>query len=274
MSDRRTTPANTRVAATHLPDLPEGIRRVTPVSLQIRQPVVDLQRTPGGARDRQLVWGDVVDEYETHEGQSFVQSKKDGYVGYVPTAALGPVHPATHWVSTLATHLYSEPDFKSPDRQCLGFGCRLTVFSNAGRFLETSDGFVPRTHLAPVGTHLPDPIEVAEYFLGTPYLWGGNSRDGIDCSGLVQAALIACGYPCPADSDQQEATLGELASDDMMRRGDLLFWKGHVALVAARDRLIHANAHHMAVRHEPLHTAIDRIRAQGDGPVTAHKRLY
>lgn len=274
MSDRRTTPANARVAAPHLRDLPAGVQRVTPLARQVRQPVVDLRRAPGGARDRQLLWGDVVEEYETHDGQSFVQSRKDGYVGYVPTTALGPVQPATHWVSTLATHLYAEPDFKSPERHCLGFGSHLAVVSDAGSYLETRDGFVPRAHLTPVGTHLPDPVAVAECYIGTPYLWGGNSRDGIDCSGLVQAALVACGYPCPGDSDQQEAALGTLVNDDTMRRGDLLFWKGHVALVVAKDLLIHANVHHMAVRHEPLRAAITRIETQGDGPVTSHKRLY
>ncbi|MGB1209466.1 MAG: C40 family peptidase, partial [Paracoccaceae bacterium] len=142
-----------------------------------------------------------------------------------------------------------------------------------GRFAQTSLGHIPTQHLAPLPHAFPDPAAVAELFLGTPYLWGGNSRWGIDCSGLVQAAFLACGIPCPGDSDQQQAALGpRLPPQTPKQRGDLLFWRGHVAWVVDAQTLLHANAHHMAVAHEPIETAILRIAAQGDGPMTAHIR--
>ncbi len=128
-------------------------------------------------------------------------------------------------------------------------------------------------HLRALGEWCQDPVAVAEMFLGTPYLWGGNSRDGIDCSGLVQAALLACGRDCPGDSDQQAGIGTELAEGDALRRGDLVFWKGHVAMVVDGDRLIHANGHSMSVAHEGIAACIERIAAAGGGPVTARRRV-
>ncbi len=274
MSDRRTTPVNARVAAAHLADAPPDRVLVTGEPRMINHPVVDLCREPGGSRDRQLLWGDDVQVYEDRDGWSFVQAGRDGYVGYVPSASLARPQQASHWVCAPACHVYDRPDIKSPDRCGLSLGSRLAVVAEHDRFLQTSLGYVPRTHLRPLGEWMSDPVSVAAMFLGTPYLWGGNSRFGIDCSGLVQAALRACGQACPGDSDQQERELGQIVTTpDDMRRGDLLFWKGHVAMVADADMLIQATAHHMAVVHEPIRTTIQRIKDQGEGSVTAHKRL-
>ncbi|MGR3760973.1 C40 family peptidase [Roseobacteraceae bacterium NS-SX3] len=237
-------------------------------------PVADLLRAPEGARDRQLLYGEAVTVRETRHGWAFVQAAKDGYEGYLNEELLAPLIDATHWVSAPATHAYAEADFKSKDLNTFSFGSRLRVRGRVGRFAETEAGFVPAAHLLPLEARLEDPVAVAEGFLGTPYLWGGNSRFGIDCSGLVQAALLACGLPCPGDSGVQEAELGtQLPAGSPHERGDLLFWKGHVALVRDAASIIHANAHAMAVAIEPLQAAIERIAAQGDGPVTAHKRL-
>ena len=159
---------------------------------------------------------------------------------------------------------------KTRERMSLSHGARVTVTGEAGRFAETPLGFVPRVHLAPLERPEADPVAVAERFLGAPYLWGGNSAFGIDCSGLVQAALAACGIACPGDTDMQES-LGD-AAQGAPRRGDLLFWKGHVALVRDAETLIHANAHHMAVTVEEIAAVTDRIAAAGEGPVTAHRR--
>ncbi|KIC22734.1 MULTISPECIES: C40 family peptidase [unclassified Leisingera] len=277
MADRRRTPANDRIAAAHLTHAPEGLERVDGIAARIGVPVADLLRTPDGARDRQLVYGEPVTVYEDCGGWAFLQAAKDSYVGYVPSSALTTPFEATHWVSAPATHAYSADDFKSPETSALSHGSRVEVMGGTGqftgRFVETSLGFIPARHLSPLGAHADDPVMVAELFLGTPYLWGGNSRFGIDCSGLVQAALLACGTPCPGDSDMQEEELGEPVPDADYSRGDLLFWKGHVALVRDAETLIHANAHDMAVAIEPIGAAIKRIQAQGDGPLTSHKRL-
>ena len=134
--------------------------------------------------------------------------------------------------------------------------------------------FIPRPHLQPLKARYGDPVGVADLFLGSPYLWGGNSRGGIDCSGLVQIALLSCGRTCPRDSDQQREALGrELGRSDTAERGDLIFWDGHVGLMANDQILLHANAHHMAVAYEPLAEAAARIEASGGGQITARKRL-
>ena len=240
---------------------------------QVIVPVLDLMRSPGGPRDRQLLYGETVQIRALNNGWSHVQADKDGYKGHVPTPSLGPAQPATHWVSAPATHIYQAPDLKSPDRLALSFGSLVTVLSKVDAFAETPDGYVPSVHLTPKGTNLPAPLEVAALFLGTPYLWGGNSRFGLDCSGLVQAAFLACGRSCPGDSDQQEQAFGPpLPPGTTPQRGDLLFWKGHVAMMQDPDTLLHANAFHMAVAREPLGPALERIEAQGDGRVTSHRR--
>lgn len=241
---------------------------------RVAVPVADLLRAPGGPRERQLLWGEEAGILEGRDGWSRVRAARDGYEGWLPDSVLSTPETPTHRVSAAATHLYEAPDFKSRDLHALSFGARLQVERRSGRFARTPQGYVPAAHLSPIGQLQSDPVKVAELFLGTPYLWGGNSRAGIDCSGLVQAALLACGIPCPGDSTPQEAELGAaLPGGTPPERGDLLFWKGHVALVHDPGTLIHANAHHMAVALEPLREAIARIAAQGDGPVTAHKRL-
>ncbi len=234
-------------------------------------PLVDLCRAPNGPRDRQVLYGDAVTVLHKAAGWAYVQAGKDGYCGFVRGDALGKLDTPTHRVTAPATHAYAEADIKSPDLCALSFGSRMPVLGKSGRFAHTPLGYVPLAHLSGLHQLFDDPADVAQLFLGTPYLWGGNSRWGIDCSGLVQAALLACGTPCPGDSDMQMG-LGEDAPDGY-RRNDLLFWKGHVALVWDADLLIHANAHTMACSFEPITTAIDRIDAQGDGPVTAHRRL-
>lgn len=274
MSDPRTTPANARVAAAHLADAPAALVRVAGEARQIALPVVDLLDTPGGSRARQLLLGEGVTVFEDRDGWNFVQADKDGYVGYVPGDALGPRRAATHWVSAPATHVYEAPDIRSRNLMALGFGARITVLSDNAAFVQTPHGFVPRVRLLPLGQFFSDPVKVAASLLGTPYLWGGNSCWGIDCSGLVQAALLACNQACPGDSDQQQQALGrDVPAGSTAQRGDLLFWPGHVALVADENTLLHANAFHMAVALEPLKPALARIAAQGDGDVTAHKRL-
>ena len=272
--DRRLTPANGRVAHVSLRGQVEAERFVAGRWQRVTAPVADILSRPHGRRDRQLQYGERVLAMDEVDGHSFLQAERDGYVGYVATAALGPDGTPTHWVQAAATHLYPAPDIKRHDAALLSLGARLTVVADHGRFVETDAGlFAYARHLDPLSARASDPVAVAERLLGTPYLWGGDSRLGIDCSGLVQMAFRACGIPCPADSDLQQAGFGRtLAEDEPLERGDLLFWRGHVALVAGPDRLLHANGHDMAVAYEGLRAAVARIDAQGEGPVTARKR--
>jgi cell wall-associated NlpC family hydrolase len=152
-------------------------------------------------------------------------------------------------------------------------GAQLTIARQDERFAVTVSGWhVPSVCLAPIKARRADFVAVAEQFLGVPYLWGGKTSLGLDCSGLVQVSLEAAGIACPRDSDLQELSLGKLSSLASLRRGDLLFWKGHVAIARDPETLIHANAHHMMVAIEPPMEAIARINAAGS-EITAVKRV-
>jgi cell wall-associated NlpC family hydrolase len=254
-------------------------RRITPDPALVRTkrpgavavPVADLRDSPGGKRDRQLIHGEAVTAFHEADGWTYLQAEKDGYCGFLRSEALGPPMEATHRVSAAATHAYARADLKSPDLLSLSFGSRVAVTGEGEGFAETAAGYIPAQHLCPVEEVSDDPAAIAALFLGTPYLWGGNSRWGLDCSGLIQAALVACGQPCPGDSDLQ-VTLGEPAESGW-RRNDLLFWKGHVAIVTDERTMIHANAGSMSTTLEPIEAAIARIARQGDGEVTAHRRI-
>lgn len=269
--DSRLTPCNGRVADLSLQGQVRAARFLSGAARQVSVPLADLRHAPHGNRLRQLPLGADVALYETRDGWCFVQAARDGYVGYVRSEDIGATVGVTHCLSTLASHAYEAPDFKSPDRAFLGHGARLDVRSTDWSFADTPLGYVPLCHLSPITQAETAPLKLARLFLGVPYLWGGNGPQGLDCSGLVQAVLQACGLACPGDSDLQQAALPQ-AGDDQYRPGDLIFWKGHVALVSAPDLLIHANVHHMAVAHEPLQAAVARIAAQGDGPPTGHAR--
>lgn len=276
--DRRSTPFSGRIAHVSLRGQVDA--PLTPgEAATIGPAVTDLLVRPGGRRDRQLIHGQAVTVIDREGpdadgvGHAFVQAAKDGFCGWVALAALGPAFQPTHHVATPATHLYAGPKAQAPLRMPLYHGARLRVTGQTGKWAETPQGFVPATHLAPLGALAPDPVAVAEMFLHAPYLWGGNTVAGIDCSGLAQAALLAAGHACPGDSDQQQALGEDVPEGAPLQRGDLIFWKGHVALLAAPDRIIHANGATMSVAYEDLGAAIARIQAQGEGQPLAIRRL-
>jgi len=238
---------------------------------QIQTGLTNLCRSANGPRDRQLLLGDAFHLSEQDGDWSRGRAKKDGYQGYVKTADLEPAAPHSHWVSTISSHAYAAPDLKSADQMSLPFGAQVAVTAQSGTFCETAQGFIPHQHLRPIGTFFTDPIQVAMMFLGAPYLWGGNSVSGIDCSGLVQAACLACGSECPGDTGPQQEFFSPL--DGAWAKGQVVFWSGHVALTISADELIHANAHAMAVTVEGIETTIERISDAGDGPVIHRARL-
>jgi cell wall-associated NlpC family hydrolase len=246
---------------------------------EVAEPQAPLRHAPSpdAPLATEALKGERVIVYETEEGWAHGRLETDGYVGYLPASALCPPGPApTHKVATLRTLVFPGPSIKLPPLEALPLGARLAVARIDGPFAITaSGGYLPARHLAPLDAMESDFVAVAERFLGAPYLWGGKTSLGLDCSGLVQVALAACGIASPRDSHVQENALGKpLASAtdlSKLRRGDLLFWNGHVAIVRDEVALIHANAFHMAVAIEPTVEAIERIRAAGS-EVTSLRR--
>ncbi|MFT4150605.1 MAG: NlpC/P60 family protein [Paracoccaceae bacterium] len=269
--DRRITPFSGRVALDSLRGQVDAPAFAAGEAAEVALPVADLLPAPGSYRDRQVLLGEALTVIDRRDGHAFVQAAKDGYCGWLAEAAvIAPTAP-THWVATPGSHLYTAPKVQAPEIAGITLGSRLQVLDLDGKFARTPHGFVPAVHLCALGDWRDDPVAVAADLLGTPYLWGGNSRAGIDCSGMAQAALTACGLACPGDSDLQQA-IGTEVPEDQLRPGDLLFWKGHVAMVADGERLIHANGHRMAVTWEGIEACIARIMAQENHPVIARRR--
>jgi cell wall-associated NlpC family hydrolase len=271
MTDRRLLAANGRVAAMELAGKVKADSYVIGTPKMVCRPVVDLRRAPDGPRDRQVLLGALVTVFEEREGWSFVQLA-NGYVGYVQSVLLTTPQNITHFVGTMATHAYIADDFRSEPLFSLPFGARVTVVDERREFFETTSGFVPKKHLRAVDRPFRDPINVAQLHFGVPYLWGGDSTRGIDCSGLIFASLWACGITCPGDSDLQCDVIGADVQGDL-KRGDIVFWDGHVGMMVDGETMLHASATPMATVYEPLKKVIARVEFQGQGQPLARRRL-
>ena len=183
--------------------------------------------------------------------------RHDHYVGYVEAIDLVEPVPATHIVAAADAPIRPEPNLQVPSIASLPMGSRIAGHEESG-WLSTEVGFLPFTHVRPLDAFEQDPVAVAERLLGSPYLLGGRTSTGIDCSGLVQLALGLCGVHAPRDSDQQRV-LGTLLSEgEKLQRGDIVFFEGHVGFMMDEARLIHATGHHGTVLIEPLAAVAER----------------
>lgn len=252
---------------------------VTPRLMQVVEPVITVHKAPrfDAMQLTQALFGEMVKVFDEQEGWAWVQLERDGYVGYVNGNALSAtIATPTHRVAVPSTFMYPEANLKTLPAVPLTLNARLAVASESGAYARLSNGrFVFTAHLRPIDSAEADFVAVAEMFRNVPYYWGGKSVQGLDCSGLVQLALEACGRQALRDSDMQERTLGEqlmLNDLDGLRRGDLVFWNGHVGIMTDASTLLHANGHHMMVVAEPLKDAVDRIAARY-GQITSMRRL-
>ena len=274
-NDPRVTLARPDLADLDLQGLIAAERYEGPTAWQVAVPTAALRKAPHPMAEQwdQLLFGEVFRVLEVQNGFAWGQAARDGYVGFVAEddlAALGA--PATHQVAVPRTYAFAEPNIKARPVGLYSLNALTAIEATEGRFAKgEGTGWFVAAHLTPVGVALTDYVPVAQGYLGAPYQWGGRESLGLDCSGLVQQALAACGRAVPRDTDLQLAFFTPIAEHDR-RRGDLVFWKGHVAILLDADTILHANAHHMAVAIEPLAEAVARIEAAGSGPVTGWRR--
>lgn len=275
--DRRTTLIHDGVAARVLEGVVPASAYVDPAAMQVSAPAAPLRRHPDDDTEQEsrLLFGERFDVLLEKDGYAFGQAARDGYVGWVPAETLsGPPLAPTHRVKVLRTYAFGQANIKTTPVGLYSLNALVTVEETDGRFARAArSGWFTAEHLAPIGAGFEtDPATVALRFLGAPYLWGGRESLGLDCSGLVQQALNACGVACPRDTDMQ-AKIGQAVDPADLARGDLVFWKGHVGMMIDAEQMVHANGHHMATVVEPLSGAIARIEAAGYGPPTAYRRL-
>ena len=273
--DKRLTPARGDIAAAHLKGKVEAGRFVEGKARQVIAPALALRRAPAddAMLETQALFGDGFTIYDERDGWVWGQSARDDYVGWAKAADLtADIAAPTHEIAVLRTLAFSGPDLKSAPKLALSLSSRVAITQTDGKWAKAAHaGWIYRAHLRPIGEHASgDWVSEAEKFLGAPYLWGGKDSFGLDCSGLMQTAMASAGLSAPRDTDMQEAGLGApvAAGPDLqrLRRGDLIFWKGHVGIMANDDWLIHASGHSMMVSRERLADAVARIGYLYGGP--------
>lgn len=267
MLDRRLNAFRTDLAEKRLEGQVEALRFVEgkPARVSASNVAMRPQPSPTSGVDTELLFGEPVSVLDRAGGWAWVKSGVDDYVGYVEEAALGPAGPQpTHWVTAPRTFVYSEPDMKRPVVRALSMGSRIAVTGEAEtrgtRYLLVEGGAVIAKHAGDVDVPVSDDyVSVAARFLASPYLWGGRSGFGLDCSGLVQLSMMMTGKAVLRDTDMQRASIGVEIGRQDLKRGDLVFWKGHVAIMVDAGMMIHSSGFTMDVSHEGLDDAIRRI---------------
>jgi len=274
--DPRITPWRDGIAARSLEGVLEAEVYLDPKAMACAAPVAAIRAAPDADAEQmdQLLFGERFEVIEEEGAWLWGQAARDGYVGFVHASALGAAGAApTHRVSAIRTYAFAQPSIKSRAIGPYSINSLVSVEAVEGRLAKVAGaGWMTADHLSPIGVFEDDWAAVAMRFLGAPYLWGGRESLGLDCSGLVQQALFACGLACPRDTDQQQALGAPIQAADF-GRGDLVFWKGHVAMGIGEGAIVHANGAHMATVVEPLAEAVARIKAAGSGEPLAYRRI-
>lgn len=274
---KRLTPARPDLAAAHLQGEVDAPRYANGREVSVARPIAPMTGEPSSTATliNQVLFGEAFTIYDITGGWAWGQAA-DGYVGYLPQDNFRGEAPApTHRVAVRQCAVRGAPDVRARTVGAFPYGARIRVIEPGEVFSRMEGGgFVATAQIRLLNNPASDWVAEAEGFAGAPYVWGGRTHFGVDCSGIIQLAMQAAGLECPRDADMQELALGEaVATDGPLQRGDLVFWKGHVGVMTDAETLFHGNAHHMIAAHEPLAEAVARIAASDGGEPTSAKRL-
>ena len=278
MLDPREFAFRPTIAASYLQGIVAADQFSDGVVCSVTESVLPLKNKPNDQAERasEMLFGEKFIVYERQGAWAWGQSQTDGYVGFVKINGLSdqPASP-THEIKELKTFVYQRPDIKSPVIKELSMGSRVSLKEKGENFICLKEGgWIVKKHVVELNIKEASFIAVAKKYIGTPYLWGGRSSNGLDCSALVQLSLSRVGILAPRDTDQQEETVGCFCgkNPEGIEKGDLLYTQGHVAISSGRDLVLHANVHHMRVVEEPLQAFLSRLD-ETDHQLRSIKRL-
>ena len=267
MLDPREYAFRPTIAASYLQGIVAADQFSDGVVCSVTDSVLPLKNKPYDQAElaSEMLFGEKFIVYESQGAWAWGQSQTDGYVGFVKSDGLSdrPASP-THEVKELKTFVYQRPDIKSPVLKGLAMGSKVSLEKQNEKFICLKEGgWIIEKHVVELNVKEASFIAVARKYIGTPYLWGGRSSNGLDCSALVQLSLSRVGILAPRDTDQQEETVGSFCGKNAKKieKGDLLYTKGHVAIASGKTLILHANAHHMRVVEEPLQAFLSRLDA-------------
>jgi len=221
----------------------------------------------------QLLYGDNFKKLKQSKSWIKIKNKSDNYIGYIKNREFPSIQKNTHKIYVLFSNLYSMPNKNKKINKKLSFGSKIKVINKKGNFYKFESYWIKKNDLKEINFKEKDPFKNINKFINVRYKWGGKCYDGIDCSGLIQILLNFNNKFCPRDAKDQIEYFKKKIKLQEIRKNDLIFWKGHVAIAVSRRLLVHAYGPLKKVMTMPIKNTIDRINETANLKVTGIRRV-